>query len=128
MQAAAVSVCQYLASEVHKPQDLPMATPPTSIATGSTSSTSSANGSKAKQKKKTVTVAQPPASKATPPTKSKAKPAAELPPPSSLVSQIMEMGFPRKHIEKAIEVSYVYLYVFQVQIGSVSFSSLGYSW
>ena len=121
-----MSVCQYLASEVHKPQALPVATPPNPIAS---SSISSANGSKAKQKKKTVAVAtQPPASKASPPTKSKAKPAAELPPPSSLVSQIMEMGFPRKHIEKAIEVSYVYLYILQVQIGSVSFSSLGCSW
>ena len=86
-----MSVCQYLASEVHKPLTPPMTTPTPSPS------------SKPKSKK-TATPAQPPVNTATPPSKAKAKPAPELPPPSTLVSQIMEMGFPRQHIEKAIEV------------------------
>ena len=99
LQAAAVSVCQYLASEVHKPLTPPTTTPPAS-------SSSSSGSSKSKQKKNHVSPAQLPVNKATPPSKAKAKPAQELPPPSPLVSQIMEMGFPRKHIEKAVEVHF----------------------
>lgn len=78
-----MSVCQYLASEVHKPLAAPEVEP------------------KPKPKKK----APPP--KKTAPQQSKPKqPAAppEPPSPAPVVKQIMEMGFPRRHIEYAVQV------------------------
>ena len=102
LQAAAVSVCQYLASEVHKPLTPPQATPtPPSAAVASSGSSKP----KSKRSHTSGTPSQPSAGKAAATSnKARAKSAPELPPPSPLVSQIMEMGFPRHHIEKAIEV------------------------
>ena len=96
-----MSVCQYLASEVHKPLTPPQTTPTPSLPIS--------GGSKSKPKKNhssgVAPPSQPSTNKATATSKTRVKPAPELPPPSPLVSQIMEMGFPRHHIEKAIEVS-----------------------
>ncbi|CAI8025927.1 E3 ubiquitin-protein ligase HERC2, partial [Geodia barretti] len=101
LEAAAVSVCQYLASEVHKPLTPPQTTPTPSLPIS--------GGSKSKPKKNhssgVAPPSQPSTNKATATSKTRVKPAPELPPPSPLVSQIMEMGFPRHHIEKAIEVT-----------------------
>ena len=96
-----MSVCQYLASEVHKPLTPPQTTPtPSSPVSGSSKS-------KPKKNQSSGEASQPSTNKATATSKTRVKPAPELPPPSPLISQIMEMGFPRHHIEKAIEVSYV---------------------
>ena len=106
-QAAAVSVCQYLVSEVHKPvltiPDAGVATPdpaakivkrrttkkvantttPSALAPAPSSSSSSSSSQAQK----------PPAS------------TTATPAPGPLVSQIMEMGFPRRHIEYAMQTT-----------------------
>ena len=87
-QTAAVSVCQFLASEVHKPLKVDQ-TPQPKLPkkkphhpSGSTSPTTTTS-------KKTAP--QP-------------KPVKSTDPPPPVVSQIMEMGFPRRHIEYAMQV------------------------
>ncbi len=100
MQAAAVSVCQFLASEVHKPVH--------STPEEEEEEEEPSPESKAPKKKLTVKramTADPVAAvlsrsvsapqRAQPPT---------IPPPSPVVTQIMEMGFPRRHVEYAMQV------------------------
>ena len=76
-----MSVCQFLASEVHKPSSTEPAPP------------------KAVAKKGKTPVKKPIAAKP-----AKAHP-AEPPTPAPIVSTIMEMGFSRKKIEHAMKVS-----------------------
>ena len=87
-----MSVCQYLASEVHSPL---------AIATTDEEEEEEEDDQPA-SKVPALRKKSPPEKKAAPPPKPKS---TELPPPSSTVSQIMEMGFPRRHIEYAMQVS-----------------------
>lgn len=80
MQGAAVSVCQFLASEVHKPSTAEPIPPVEAT------------------KKEKVTVKKPSAAKPVKP-----RP-AEPPAPPPIVTTIMEMGFSRKKIEYAVKV------------------------
>ena len=96
LQAAAVCVCQHLASIVHQPQDTAISKSPLPGRSKQKKKNAATSGSGTKKPVK----ATPPAAAVT----AKPKPAAELPPPSPLVALIMEMGFLRKHIERAIEV------------------------
>ena len=98
-----MSVCQYIASEVHKPV----------LSTASDNHFYEAKPAKKKAATKKTAAAATPApntgAKAAP---AKAKPAAvqqpstpTVDPPAPIVSQIMEMGFPRRHIEFAMQVN-----------------------
>ena len=83
-------MCQYLASEVHRPI---LAVP----------------SPEAKAPKKRVSVMKKPATasatgSSTPPVKHTPK-VVEPAPPTPLVSQLMEMGFPRKNIEHAVRTT-----------------------
>ena len=79
-----MSVCQYLASEVHKPLRATTAAQET-------------------VQKKPHT---PKKQNVVPPVPAPTKPVAlSLPPPAPIVSQVMEMGFTRRHVEYAIQVS-----------------------
>ena len=84
LQGAAISVCQYLAAEVHQPE-VP-ATPK----------------KHASSKKKTTHTVKKPVPKPSMP---------QATPPSPIVTQLMEMGFPRRNIEYAIEVRTSTIYI-----------------
>lgn len=91
LESAAVSICQYLAAEVHSPQ--------TNEAT------------EKKQPRKASVARKPPPSQSNTPTTTAgtvALPVPDPPPPSRIVSQIMEMGFQRRRIEYAIQVSHLF--------------------
>ena len=96
-QAAAVSVCQYLVSEVHKP----VLTTHESEAGPATEPAKAATKKKA-AKKAAVTI---PSVAAPTPAPSRPQQPAPSAPPTPLVSQIMEMGFPRRHIEYAMQTT-----------------------
>ncbi len=92
-------MCQFLASEVHKPVlSIPEEEDPLP-------------DSKAPPKKKVVASKPAPQSAAATvlsrPAPTPRQPKLPTPPPpSSVVSQIMEMGFPRRHVEYAIQVGF----------------------
>ena len=93
LEGAAVSICQYLASEVHSPQ--------------------ANEATQKKQPRKVSTSAKKPLSiqSASSPVVTPTVP--EPPPPSRIVSQIMEMGFQRRRIEYAIQVSIIPCYAIE---------------
>ena len=95
-QAAAVSMCQYLASEVHSPHT------ETSQATAKEAEESNDTKKKLPPTKK---VSKPFPSPGTQPKAPTAVAPAKLPPPSPVVSQLMEMGFDRRYIEYAIQTT-----------------------
>ena len=95
LQAAAVSVCQYLASEVHKP------TQPEALSDDESISKQPAHKKKSSMPTRPVPVATTNKKEAA--TKAKVK-AEEPPPVNPVVTQIMEMGFPQRHIEHAMQV------------------------
>ena len=104
MQAAAVSVCQYLVSEVHKPV---LAIPNSEVATAEPA----AKVIKRRATKKIVNItpsAPAPSSSSSSSSSQPQQPASTTsttPAPTPLVSQIMEMGFPRRHIEYAMQTT-----------------------
>lgn len=94
-----MSVCQYLVSEVHKP-----------VLTSPEGEAGTAEPAKAIRKRTAKKVAAPspsvpPSTSAAASTPSQPKPPAPPPAPTPLVSQIMEMGFPRRHIEYAMQTT-----------------------
>ena len=96
LQAAAVSVCQYLASEVHKPVVAVHEAEQAQAAAASPIRTTAA------PKKKTAAKKAPPS--IDPALTKPAKP-SEPKPPTPVVKQIMEMGFPRRHVEYAMQTT-----------------------
>lgn len=75
-----MSICQYLASEVHEPHT---------------------NEPKHREIPRKLTPAKKLPVTVTPPTPA----VPDTPPPSRIVVQLMEMGFPRRRIEYAVQVS-----------------------
>lgn len=76
-------MCQYLASEVHKP-----------LRAAEAGQGAAAQKKVYTPKKQNVVPAPPPSKPVTP----------AVPPPAPLVSQVMEMGFSRRHVEYAVQV------------------------
>ena len=107
LQAAAVSVCQYLASEVHKPLMESVFPATSAAASGEDSKPSSRKRPPASTKKTAANLA--PHVQATPSPAATEKRATEkaramaLSPPTPVVAQLMEMGFARSFIEYAIK-------------------------
>ena len=90
-----MSVCQYLVSEVHKPV---LSTPSSEVGI--------VDIARKKKVTKKATVPVPTRSTAAPPSAPSQPPQPSPPPaPTPLVSQIMEMGFPRRHIEYAMQTT-----------------------
>ena len=104
-QAAAVSVCQYLVSEVHKPV---LAIPDSEVATPEPVTKVVKRRVTKKLANTTPSVAAP-ASSSSSSSSSSTQPqqpsSSTTPAPTPLVSQIMEMGFPRRHIEYAMQTT-----------------------
>ena len=90
-----MSICQYLASEVHKPF-----IDNTTAAVAKEPEVSKAVKKKSPPSKKASKLAPGAGQKTAPVT---AKP--DLPPPTPVVSQLMEMGFNRRYIEYAIQTT-----------------------
>jgi len=91
-------MCQYLASEVHSPHA------ETSQATATEAEESKDAKKKLPPTKKVSKSIPSPGTQQKAPTAAAVAP-AKLPPPSPVVSQLMEMGFDRRYIEYAIQTT-----------------------
>ena len=94
-------MCQYLVSEVHKPV---LAIPDSEVATAEP--TAKVIKRRATKKLAITTPSAPaPSSSSSSSSSQPQKPVSTIPAPTPLVSQIMEMGFPRRHIEYAMQTT-----------------------